>query len=72
MEHTMKKDQDKIVDALELALRFGQIDGDHHRLWVIDQMVRALTDDRYDEWVRQYHSGEDGPNTYSWDIGIAP
>jgi hypothetical protein len=29
--------------ALEFAVRFGGIDGDHHKAWVIDQMVRALT-----------------------------
>lgn len=31
-------------EALEIARRYGQIDGDHHKAWVIDQMVRALTD----------------------------
>lgn len=34
-----------VQEALDLAWSYGQIDGDHHRLWVIDQMVRALTDD---------------------------
>ncbi len=29
--------------ALDIALRCSQIDGAHHKLWVIDQMVRALT-----------------------------
>ena len=29
--------------ALAIALRYGGIDGDHHKAWVIDQMVRALT-----------------------------
>ena len=32
----------KITKAVEFAVRFGQIDGAHHKAWVIDQMVRAL------------------------------
>ncbi len=31
-----------IEKAIEYAHRFGQIDGAHHKQWVIDQMVRAL------------------------------
>lgn len=63
---------ERIEKALEFAFRFGGIEGDHHRAWVIDQMVRALTEKEYDEWVRDYQDGEDGPGTYLWDEGIAP
>jgi hypothetical protein len=31
----------RIAKALELA-DYGTVDGDHHKMWVIDQMVRAL------------------------------
>ena len=41
-------------------------------MWVIDQMVRALTGDGYEAWVKLQKDGEDGPNTYDWDEGIAP
>lgn len=34
----------RIAKALEFADCYGGIDGDHHKMWVIDQMVRALTD----------------------------
>ncbi len=35
---------DPIVKAaLEMAIRYGGTDGAHHKAWVIDQMVRALT-----------------------------
>lgn len=34
---------EKIARALEIAVRYGGIDGGHHKMWVIDQMVRALT-----------------------------
>lgn len=59
-------------EALDLILRYGGIDGSHHKTWVIDQVVRALTGDGYEEWVRNAKAGEDGPDTYSWDEGIAP
>lgn len=36
-------ESDRIAKALDLATRYGGIDGGHHKQWVIDQMVRALT-----------------------------
>lgn len=62
----------KTSEALDLIVRYGGIDGAHHKAWVIDQVVRALTGDGYDEWVRAAKDGEDGPETYEWDEGIAP
>ena len=62
-----------IEAALEIARDFGQFDGDHHRLWVIDQMVRALTGDGYDRWVSTVSANPYDPSTpYEWDTGIAP
>ena len=61
-----------VVRALDLAVRYGGIDGEHHKAWVIDQMVRALAGDGYDELVRKARAGEDGPETFEWDEGIAP
>lgn len=62
----------RISDALDIARDYGQIEGDHHRAWVIDQMVRSLTGSGYRRWVEEYKAGEHGPNTYSWDEGVAP
>ena len=90
--------QGRIDRALELAVQYGGIGGDHHKAWVIDQMVRELTgcptvqrespfpwaDGKkhivatlgeaveYHEFVRKAREGEDGPETYDWDTGIAP
>lgn len=64
-------DAEKILAALKIA-EYGAFDGSHHKMWVIDQMVRALTGDRYDEWVTAFKAGNDGPDTYEWDCGIAP
>jgi len=92
----MSTSDERIAKALDFALRYGGIDGAHHKTWVIDQMVRALTgcpmvnfvgtdvrgqkyeydgqgtNDEYIEWVKNACSGEDGPETYNWDVGIPP
>lgn len=78
-------DKDKIDGALAIALRSGGVDGEHHKAWVIDQMIRALTGsivddgrvigdptDAYREWRRQYAGDLHGPDVYTWDEGIAP
>lgn len=61
----------KIENALEIAFRHGGTDK-VDQVWVVDQMVRALTAERYEQWVKNRKDGPDGPDTYSWDIGIAP
>ena len=61
-----------IEAALDIARRYGGIDGDHHNAWVIDQMCRALLGDGYAAFMADAKDGEDGPETYSWDEGIAP
>jgi hypothetical protein len=88
--------QKQADEALDVAVRYGGIDGDHHKRWVIDQMIRALTgcplvattgvdvngktysfdvrgeSPAYLALVRDACAGEDGPDTYSWDVGVAP
>ena len=88
-------DRERITNALDIV-RDGVADGDHHKMWIIDQIVRALTGcpvvDRtgrdykgeeftyqalgaspeYLQFVSDYQDGEDGPDTYTWDEGIAP
>lgn len=63
---------DRIAAALQLATRYGGIDGAYHKMWVIDQMVRALAGTDYETWVRVTKAGADGPNTYDWNTGVAP
>lgn len=55
----------RIDAALALAFVYGPTDGAHHKMWVIDQMVRALTGDEYDGRVRDLAA-------FGWDEGIAP
>ena len=65
-------DEQKIDVALNLISIFGGIDGGHHKQWTLDQVVRALTGVGYEAWVKEQCDGEDGPDTYEWDTGIAP
>lgn len=66
--------EERIEMALEIAWRYGQIDGAHHKAWVIDQMVRALceNEERYKNWVEAYEAPLKYGEYYEWDVGIAP
>ena len=62
----------RITRTLEHLLRWGRTDGEHHKTWTIDQAVRVLAGKRYGDLIRAAKDGEDGPNTYGWNEGIAP
>ena len=62
----------KIDESVNIALDFGWVEGSHHRMWVIDQMIRVLLGYKYEDAIAHFQSGEDGPDTYEWDTGIAP
>lgn len=65
-------DRQKINRALEIAFENAVVDGAHHKDWIIDQMVRALSGTDYDRLIADYCSGDEGPSTYEWNIGEAP
>lgn len=65
-------DQEKIQSAIETAVKYGSIDGAHHKAWVIDRMVRILAGSEYERIVSDASAGDEGPNTYEWDTGIPP
>ena len=64
--------EEKVVEALALMFNYSQIDGGHHKLWVIDQVVRTLTGDKYEEFVKFYEHDDVLDEDYDWDTGIAP
>jgi hypothetical protein len=55
------------ADALDLIRRYGGIDGDHHKAWVLDQVARLLAGHGYDRLVEDVRAAG-----YRWDEGIAP
>ena len=68
LEQQCKKQKEVIDKVRNIAYEYGQIDGAHHKTWVIDQMIRELLGTEYDNFIKEYE--EDGE--YTWDIGIAP
>ncbi|GAA3751745.1 hypothetical protein [Micromonospora maritima] len=71
-ERIPETDADRIELAADLLLNFGSFDGDHHKMWAIDQALRLLLGERYEQTITEWRAGEDGPYTYDWDTGIAP
>jgi hypothetical protein len=69
---TIKRQRKLINDAVSIAVRYGGIDGSHHKDWVIDQIIRTLSGKDYDDIIAAACAGEDGPDTYEWNTGIAP
>lgn len=67
---------ERVNKALEIAWRFSQIGGEHHKTWAIDQMVRALcgSEEVYKQWVAEYTKPLSGDvlDYYEWNTGIAP
>lgn len=66
----------RVIDALDLVAQYGGTDGGHHKQWVLDQVVRALTTtpEAYAAWVlvQKGNVDETGNFEYDWDEGIAP
>lgn len=72
IENIFELGKDDAEAALRVLLDYSQIDGAHHKNWVIDQAVRHLAGPYYEELIAAYKAGEDGPETYEWNEGIAP
>ena len=61
---------DREQGALDLISEYGEIDGAHHKQWLLDQVVRMLTGNEYeyDRWVESHLKETE----YQWDEGVAP
>ena len=69
----MSKEQKKIDEATRFILQWGGVDGGHHKQWTLDQVLRILAEDKYDDLVEESKErDEDGEAQYEWDEGIAP
>ncbi len=59
---------ERVEKATNLLIKYGYIDGSHHKMWVIDQTLRTLLGSyRYKELCNKMIS-----EGYKVDIGIAP
>lgn len=57
MEEFLPSD-DKLKESVQKALAIlfsaSQVDGAHHKTWVLDQAVRELTGDKYERFINAY------------------
>lgn len=67
--HHLKQARNK---AIGIAEQYAQIDGEHHKMWVIDQMLRELLGNSYDAWLEDYNQYSEENDYAKWDCGIAP
>lgn len=47
-----------MAESLSLILNFSQIDGAHHKAWILDQVTRKLTGPNYQAFVDHHDLGE--------------
>jgi hypothetical protein len=59
--------QSRIAAAVQVALNYGGANGERHKAWVIDQMVRKLSGEQYDKVMMLLHV-----EGYTWDEGVPP
>jgi len=62
----------KIDRAVGIATLYGPIPGERHKLWVIDQMLRALLGDGTPNYERVIANARKFEEGVDWDIGIPP
>lgn len=68
LHNELKDCKSRNAKAIDIAYEYSQVDGEHHKTWCIDQIVRALTDNNYNEFVKEYENNGE----YKWNVGIAP
>lgn len=65
---------ENIAEAVELINRYYP-DAQHHEHWVVDEVLKAILGDKYDQFIEAYESprGEKGERwVNNWDAGVAP
>jgi hypothetical protein len=69
-EENIEPYKEQIEKSIDLILKYGMIDGAHHKQWILDQILRILIEEPwYEVRMSKYNSNEDYDE---WDIGIAP
>ena len=68
MQATIDAQQECISEVEKILFTSSQVDGSHHKEWVIDQIARSLLGDKYQSFIDEYTSNGE----YFWSTGIAP
>lgn len=67
----LTSNMDKASVALMIAAKYAAVEGEHHKTWVIDQMIRALTGNQYEAFIE--HAGQINSQDHGeWDEGNVP
>lgn len=64
----MTDDRQKILNAIEFIAEWGTVDGAHHKQWVVDQVMRILAGESYENFVADFRE----VHLDDWPVGIAP
>jgi len=68
-------DATKLQTILNIIEQYGLIDGEYHKQWLIDQIVRIITGNNYRQWIEYFqgpYDEETGTYQCQWDVGIPP
>lgn len=60
------------LERIDELLELGSTLAAPHKQWALDQIAREVYGDRYEVGFTRHCDGEDGPETYECDEGIAP
>lgn len=84
-----KEDKDTLVERIQTAVyiigTWGEVDGAHHKMWVLDQVLRVLlggedsggyvpdytASPEYISTIQEWECPE-GYHEWDWDKGIVP
>jgi len=56
-------------ELLDFITKWGEFDGGHHKQWVLDQLLRMILKEEYEEYISYFNRDD---NYDAWDEGIAP
>lgn len=72
-KYVAENHEKNIGEALGLLFSYAQFDGGHHKQWLLDQIVRTLTKEKYEKFIEDYEKDPITGEVYGeWDTGIAP
>jgi hypothetical protein len=67
----LRSNQDSAASALMIASKYGFSESKHHKTWVIDQMIRALTGTQYEAFI-EHACQRNNKDSGDWDEGNVP
>jgi len=60
------------AQILELLHLHGQLPGSGEQQWLVDQILRRLTGDSYEEFIEAWSLDEDFGMSFDWSAGTPP